>query len=54
VRTGGLALVLAAGERRYFGPAKGLLEGRVLELAFQHEFLYLDHPQGQGKLVVAT
>ncbi|MDR0622193.1 MAG: ABC transporter ATP-binding protein [Deltaproteobacteria bacterium] len=53
LKTGGLALVLAGGERRYFGPASGLLGGGVLEEAFQHEFLYLDHPYGQGRLVVA-
>jgi iron complex transport system ATP-binding protein len=53
LKSGGLALVLADGERQYFGPASGLLEEGVLEKAFQHEFLYLDHPYGQGKLVVA-
>jgi iron complex transport system ATP-binding protein len=53
LKTGGLALVLAGGERQYFGPASGLLEDRVLERSFQHEFLYLEHPYGQGRLVVA-
>jgi iron complex transport system ATP-binding protein len=53
LKAGGLALVLADGERQYFGPASGLLEGGVLEKAFQHQFLYLDHPYGQGRLVVA-
>ncbi|MDR2366561.1 MAG: ABC transporter ATP-binding protein [Deltaproteobacteria bacterium] len=53
LRAGGLALVLAEGERRYFGPASGLLENGVLEKAFRHGFLYLDHPDGRGRLVVA-
>ncbi|MDR3134460.1 MAG: ABC transporter ATP-binding protein [Deltaproteobacteria bacterium] len=53
LKAGGLALVLANGQRQYFGPASGLLEDLVLEKAFQHEFLYLDHPFGQGRLVVA-
>lgn len=53
LRAGGLALVLAGGEREYFGPSEGLLGAGVLERAFQHPFLYLDHPSGRGRLVVA-
>jgi iron complex transport system ATP-binding protein len=53
LKTGGLALVLADGQRQYFGPATGLLEDGVLENAFHHQFLYLDHPDGLGRLVVA-
>jgi iron complex transport system ATP-binding protein len=53
LKTKKLALVLAEGRRRYFGPASGLIGGGVLEEAFQHEFLYLDHPDGSGRLVMA-
>jgi iron complex transport system ATP-binding protein len=53
LKAGGQALVLAKGQLQYFGPATGLLENEVLEKAFQHEFLYLNHPNGQDKLVVA-
>jgi iron complex transport system ATP-binding protein len=54
LRAGGLALVLKAGERLYFGEVEGLLGGRVLEAAFDHDFVYLDHPLGGGQVVVPT
>jgi iron complex transport system ATP-binding protein len=52
LRAGGLALVLKAGEKLYFGPVEGLLEGRVLEAAFDHDFVYLERPGGAGPVVV--
>lgn len=52
LRAGGLALVLKSGRRRYFGPVEGL-EGEVLERAFEHGFLYLDHPSGGGRVIIS-
>ncbi|MDR1487899.1 MAG: ABC transporter ATP-binding protein [Deltaproteobacteria bacterium] len=53
LRAAGLSLVLAAGRMSYFGPTASLLESKVLEDAFQHHFLYLEHPSGQGKVVIS-
>ncbi|MDR1545912.1 MAG: ABC transporter ATP-binding protein [Deltaproteobacteria bacterium] len=52
LRAGGHALVLAEGRRRYFGPVEGLLEGSVLEEAFRHNFVRLDHPNGLGRVIL--
>jgi iron complex transport system ATP-binding protein len=53
LKVGGKTMVLAEGRCRYFGPSTGLINGGVLEQAFDHPFLYLDRPGGQGRLVVA-
>ncbi|MDR1296039.1 MAG: ABC transporter ATP-binding protein [Deltaproteobacteria bacterium] len=53
LRTGGLALVLSGGRETYFGPSVELQREGILEAAFDHKFLYLDHPSGPGRLVVA-
>jgi iron complex transport system ATP-binding protein len=53
LRAGCQALVLRAGRRLYFGPVEGLLDRGILEAAFDHRFLYLDHPSGIGRVVLA-
>jgi ABC-type cobalamin/Fe3+-siderophores transport system ATPase subunit len=53
LRVGGLSLVLKEGQMRYFGPTASLLATSVLEEAFQHSFLYLDHPSGEGKVIIS-
>ncbi|MDR2443372.1 MAG: ABC transporter ATP-binding protein [Deltaproteobacteria bacterium] len=53
LRAGGTVLMLVDGQRTFFGPASGLLTGHVLEDAFRHEFLYLDHPSGQGQVIIS-
>jgi iron complex transport system ATP-binding protein len=52
LRAGGRALVLKNGRRLYLGPVAGL-EGEVLARAFDHRFLYLDHPSGTGRVVLS-
>ncbi|MDR1657716.1 MAG: ABC transporter ATP-binding protein [Deltaproteobacteria bacterium] len=52
-RVGGSVLMLSSGHRTYFGPAEGLVSGRVLEDAFDHEFIYLDHPSGLGRVILS-
>ncbi|MDR1395508.1 MAG: ABC transporter ATP-binding protein [Deltaproteobacteria bacterium] len=46
-KTGGLGLVLKGGALEYFGPAENLFSGGILEAAFDHRFVYLDHPDGR-------
>jgi iron complex transport system ATP-binding protein len=53
LRALGLSLVLSGGRLRFFGPTSSLLASNVLEQAFQHRFLYLDHPSGQGKVILS-
>ncbi|MBQ4132607.1 MAG: ABC transporter ATP-binding protein [Desulfovibrionaceae bacterium] len=37
-------LVLGEGRQLYFGAAAGLLDGKILEQAFQHKFTIFEHP----------
>ena len=48
---GGDVLVLREGQQLFFGPAADLLPGGVLEKAYHHEFIYVQHPR-TGRPVV--
>ena len=52
-QAGGLALVLSAGQRNFFGPVSNLLAGGILEKAYQHEFVYLTHPHTGRPVILA-
>lgn len=52
-QAGGLALALASGRTKFFGPVERLLSEGVLEDAYQHHFLYLKHPQNGLPVVLA-
>ncbi|MDL2227055.1 ABC transporter ATP-binding protein [Deltaproteobacteria bacterium OttesenSCG-928-M10] len=51
LNVGGLVLVLKDGRKIYFGSQTGLIDGQVLEEAYQHHFTFLTHP-GTGRPVV--
>ena len=53
LNVGGLVLVLKDGRAVYFGPQSGLIDGQVLEEAYQHHFTFLTHP-GSGRPVVVA
>lgn len=50
---GGQILVLKNGRKIYFGPQSGLLDGQVLEEAYQHHFLFMTHPTTGRPVVLA-
>lgn len=53
LQAGGLALVLREGRQLFFGSAEGLLQDRVLERAYQHQFTYFQHPKNGRPAVLA-
>jgi iron complex transport system ATP-binding protein len=50
---GGEALVLRGGRQIFFGPVTDLLHGGVLEKAYHHEFIYVQHPRTGRPVVLA-
>lgn len=52
-QAGGQALVLTSGQTKFFGPVEHLFSEGVLEEAYQHQFLYLTHPQSGLPVVLA-
>ncbi|MDR2422803.1 MAG: ABC transporter ATP-binding protein, partial [Deltaproteobacteria bacterium] len=51
--SGGLALALRQGALAFFGEAKKLFDGRILEEAFDHGFVHLAHPVDGRPVVLA-
>lgn len=52
-KTGGYALILRGGEKIFFGKVEGLLGNGVLEGAFNHQFVYLEHPASKRPVIIA-
>jgi iron complex transport system ATP-binding protein len=50
---GGKALVLREGSQLFFGTASELPQSGLLEAAYQHEFLYMQHPRSGKTLILA-